>query len=47
MDLLVVTEMPVERTWKVSAGEMKLGDMPPDTLSLALSFPGLVFSHNS
>jgi len=43
MDLLGVTEMSVKRTWKVSAREMKLGDMPADTPSLALQFSGLVF----
>jgi len=47
MDLLVVAEMPVERAWKLSAGELKLGDTPPDPLSLALLFSGLAFSHTS
>jgi len=32
MDLLGVKEMSMERTWKVSAGDMKLGRMPPETL---------------
>jgi len=30
MDLLGVTELSMERTWEVSAGEVKLGSMPPD-----------------
>jgi len=32
MDLLGVLDMSVERTWKVSSGEMKLRSTPPDTL---------------
>jgi len=36
MDLLGETEMSMVRTWKVSAGEMKLGGMSPDTPRLAL-----------
>jgi len=47
MDLLIVTEIPVEWTWKVFAGDIKVGDMPPDTPSLALPFSGLAFSYNS
>jgi len=35
MDLLGVMEMSIERTWKVSAGEMKLCGMLPDTLALS------------
>jgi len=34
MDLLDVTEMSIERTWKVSAVEVQLGGMLPDTASL-------------
>jgi len=33
-----VREMSIEWTWKVSGGEVKLGDMPPDTLRLAFPF---------
>jgi len=33
MDLLGVTEMSVQRTWKVSAGELKLGDVSQTTLA--------------
>ena len=29
MHLLGITEMCMKRTWKVSAGEVKMGDMPP------------------
>jgi len=47
MDLLSLTEMSVEQTWKVSAGELKLGSMPPDTPSLVLLFSGLILSHHS
>jgi len=47
MHLLGVTDMSVERTWKVSAGEVRPGGMPPDTPSLALPFSGLALSHHS
>ena len=40
MDLLNVTEM---QAWKVSATEVKLGSMLPDTFSLALPFSGSFF----
>jgi len=30
MDLFGVTEMSMQRTWKVSVGEVKLGGMAPD-----------------
>jgi len=43
MDLLDITEMSLKRTSKVSAAEMKLGNMPPDTPSLALPYSGLTF----
>jgi len=36
MDLLGVTEMFMERTWEVSAGEVKLGGMAPPKLALHL-----------
>jgi len=43
MDLLGVTEMSMERTWKVFAGEVKLGGMPPDTPRLALLLRASLF----
>jgi len=42
MDLLGVMDISVERTWKVSSGEVKLRGMAQDT-SLALPFPALIF----
>jgi len=43
MDLLSVTEMSMERTWEVSAGEVKLGGMAPDTSKLVLHLPASLF----
>jgi len=43
MDLLGVTEMSTQRTWKVSTGEVKLGGMAPDTSKLGLHFPASLF----
>jgi len=36
MDLSGVTEMTMERMWQVSAEEIKLGGMPPETPRLVL-----------
>jgi len=47
MDLLGVMDMSVERTRKVSSGEVKLKGMLPDAPSLAISFSGLALSHRS
>jgi len=47
MDLLGVTEMSVEQTWKVSAAEVTLKGVPPDTTCLQLPFPGLTISRHS
>jgi len=47
MDLLGVTEMYVERTWKVSAEEVTLKGMAPDTTKLALPFLGLALLNHS
>jgi len=43
MDLLGVMEMSMERTWKVSAGEVKHGGMVSDTLKLVLHLPASLF----
>jgi len=43
MDLLGITEMSMQRTWKVSAGEVKLGGMAPDICKLALHLPASLF----
>jgi len=43
MDLLGVTEMSMERTWEVSAGEVELGGMTPDTPKLVLHLPASLF----
>jgi len=34
----------MQRTWKVSAGEVKLGVMGPDTSKLGLHFPRSITS---
>jgi len=44
MDWLGVAEMSMQRTWKVSAGEVKLGVMGPDTSKLGLHFPRSITS---
>jgi len=44
MDLLGVTEMSVEWTCKVSAGEVKLRGMTPETPSMALSISDIALS---
>jgi len=43
MDLLGDTKMSVERTWKVCAGEMKVGGMLPDTPRVALPLRASLF----
>ena len=43
MDLLGITEMSMQRTWKVSAGEVKLGGMAPDNSKLVLHLPASLF----
>jgi len=43
MDLLGDTKMCMERTWKISAGEVKLGGMPPDAPRVALPFQASLF----
>ena len=44
MDLLGVTEISMQHTWKVSVGDMKLEGMPPETLGWHYPFRSRSFT---
>jgi len=47
MDLFGVAEMSMERTWKVSAGEVKLGEKAFKHSHIGITPSGLALSHHS